>query len=65
MKDFVKRIIDEKNELEVKIKNLQNFFTTQTFGDLSFKEQDLLILQQHLMLAYSTVLKQRIDYYNN
>lgn len=65
MEDFVKRIIDEKKELEVKIKKLETFFITQTFGDLFVEEQDLLILQFHIMKSYFMVLQQRIDYYNN
>ncbi|MDX9694948.1 MAG: hypothetical protein RBT49_04080 [Bacteroidales bacterium] len=63
MEDFRTRLIEEKDELDSKINKLNGFFKTETFDNLSFKEQELLLLQFHIMRSYYMVLDQRIDYY--
>lgn len=63
MEDFMNRLHEEKEELEVKISALNEFFTKNSF-EISHVEQDLLLLQYHIMKSYSMTLQRRIDYYD-
>jgi hypothetical protein len=57
---FEMRVVKEKEELDVRLKNLIGFFDTPVFQGLGRPEQDRLILQYQHMSGYSTVLAARI-----
>lgn len=54
------RVVDEKTELELKLSALRGFLYGSVFNGLTSYEQALLLLQEHIMTAYSDVLRQRI-----
>lgn len=55
------RVIDEKQELDVKIAKLEAFSETESFSSLSKEEQDRLLDQLYHMIQYSEILEQRIE----
>lgn len=63
MKDFVNRIITEKQELDEKKKNLFDFMTTTEYQNLTTDEKFLLGVQYNAMCIYSIVLFKRIKLY--
>ena len=64
MEDFVKRIIKENEELQVKIDKLAKFIETKEFRDLSGIEKLYLRKQLQHMSSYASILRQRIKYYS-
>ena len=55
------RVVDEKNELDVKIEKLDIFIKTNPiFGQMELQDQQLLDEQLKHMNAYWNVLRQRI-----
>ena len=55
------RVINELEELELKITNLTSFITSSTiYPTLDVKEQTLLSNQKDKMIEYSNILKERI-----
>lgn len=54
------RVIDEKTELDERLKRLAAFFGTHVFASLPLEEQDRLARQKQHMDAYSNVLGERI-----
>ena len=63
MKDFVNRIITEKQELDERKKKLFDFMTTTEYQNLSADEKFLLGVQYNAMCIYSIVLYKRINLY--
>lgn len=63
MKDFVKRMMTEKQELDEKKKKLFDFMTTMEYENLSADEKFLLGIQYNAMCIYSIVLFKRINLY--
>jgi len=62
MKDFQQRVIDEKTELDAKLKRLVEFVKGgPVFDSLHPSEQDRLHRQSRIMTLYSEVLRERIE----
>jgi hypothetical protein len=62
MTDYQKRVLQEKEELDVKIKNLQSFMeTNEIFPTLNEFEKRDLGEQLNVMRHYSLVLQSRIN----
>ena len=64
MEAFIERMIVEKNELQDKVKKLENFVTGEKFKELKGLEQVYLKEQLKFMKGYLSVLRQRINFYN-
>lgn len=60
MKDFQKRVIDEKQHLDKKCSALSAFIQSVAFNEVSAEEQTLLKQQMAAMDQYSYVLSQRV-----
>ena len=55
------RVVDEKNELDVKAKALSNFIGfNPVFADIDAEEQERLKEQCEIMWEYSEILEKRI-----
>ena len=54
------RVLDEKRELDERIKKLSGFFSTPTFHDLQGPERSRLSRQRRAMTPYSNILGERI-----
>ncbi len=63
MKEFVKRIVKEKEELDIKLTNLESFMETKEYLDLTLAEIVPLLKQRRVMKEYITILEERIEYY--
>ena len=63
MKEFVDRLVTEKQELDEKKKKLFDFMTTIEYQNLSADEKFLLGLQYNAMCIYSSTLFRRINLY--
>lgn len=64
MKEFVKRILKEKEELDIKLTNLENFMNTENkYASISPIEKELLERQFKHMVGYSSILEIRIRHY--
>lgn len=61
MKDFQKRVIDEKKDLDGRIEALAGFIGSDSFARLLQTEKYLLRLQLKHMENYSDVLGRRIE----
>lgn len=67
MKDFQKRVLNEKKELDLKLDKLIEFIQSEDrglsymFGGLSVFEQSRLRRQQVIMELYSEILSKRIN----
>ena len=59
--DFKMRLIDERNELDIKIKKLYEFLYTQVFYDLDSAQKTLLREQYKIMRQYLNILNCRLD----
>lgn len=59
--DFKMRLIDERNELDIKIKKLHEFLYTQVFYDLDSEQKTLLREQYKVMRQYLNILNCRLD----
>ena len=60
MLDYQKRVVDEKRELDDKIKKLRDFHTTDHYHALVEAEQQRLWAQLNVMQTYSSILGERI-----
>ncbi len=60
MKKHEQRVVDEKNELDVKIEKLSDFFNTPIFDSLEDEDKSLLENQHNAMESYSDLLKMRV-----
>lgn len=63
MKEFVNRIITEKQELDERKKKLFDFMITMEYQNLSANEKFLLGVQYNAMCIYSSTLFRRINLY--
>ena len=61
LEPFQRLVIEEREQLSMRIENLKNFVVTQTFDELDKEEQKLLSLQLVLMARYCDVLDERIS----
>lgn len=55
------RVIEEKQELDKKLKALQEFIGGKQFASLDDVNRGLLLSQREWMFRYSDVLEQRIN----
>ena len=55
------RVINEKEELDIKRRSLLNFLHTPTFANLPEEEGNLLVDQVDAMANYSRILTKRIS----
>lgn len=60
MTPFQKRVLQECDELQKKLKALYEFQGTETFGNLPETEQARLRRQANIMFDYKRVLTERI-----
>jgi len=60
MEDYVKRVFEERRELDSKLLKLTEFVDTNKFKELSEINQKLLIEQESIMADYSKVLSERL-----
>jgi len=61
MQPHQQRVVQEKNDLDVKLKRLNEFLNTETFTQLGEQERGRLLRQSGIMADYSAVLTQRIE----
>jgi hypothetical protein len=61
MKPFQQRVVEEKAELDIKLRALRLFVGGQTFNELPEAERARLNAQEHYMTQYSQVLGERIE----
>lgn len=57
---YQERVVIEKEELDIKISNLEKFINNSTFNDLTLCDQNILKYQLTVMNEYSSVLNLRI-----
>jgi hypothetical protein len=55
-----RRVLDEKQDLDLKLSRLTAFATSESFANVPLAERTLLLRQLELMLDLSHVLGQRI-----
>lgn len=60
MKPFQQRVVDEKKELDDRIKKLASFTKGPIILELPTDEQDRLTCQRRIMIEYSRILGSRI-----
>ena len=60
LQPFQQRVIDERDDLEIKASKLQDFILSDKFFSVPADERQRLVLQRNLMDAYVIVLDQRI-----
>jgi hypothetical protein len=58
--EFIQRIQNERAELSIKLANLNKFFETDIYSDLSSYQQELLVQQSDAMSEYLEILDLRI-----
>lgn len=63
MQKFVKKMVDDKSDIDDKIKKLEAFMLTPTYTELSQKEKKLIREQDDAMNLYSKALGERIELY--
>lgn len=61
MKDHELRVVEEKADLDDKLKKLQKFVFSETFSSLDLGERWRLTTQCHIMTEYSAILTARIS----
>ena len=64
MKDIIKRIEDERTELDEKLNRLNTFICGDAFDELDEENIKLLLIQQATMVKYSNILTDRINLLN-
>lgn len=62
MSTFLKRLNDEKVELQEKIEKLESFLGTENFNMIDANQQSLLIIQLSSMKTYLDCLRQRLNH---
>ena len=60
MSDLLKRLIEERSQLQEKILKLFNFLGSESYENLSYYEKDLLQIQYSAMETYSKCLDSRV-----
>lgn len=61
MEDYQKRVVDEKKELDEKIKKLSFFLSGKMIKSVSDEEKTRLENQKKAMREYSDILEERIS----
>ena len=61
MQNYQQQVIEEQQDLDVKIKNLDFFISGSIFIKLPSDEQNRLKLQSEAMQEYSDILSERIE----
>lgn len=64
MNEYHKKVMDEANELDIKLEKLRKFLLTPEFQNLSHHHKSLLRIQENAMTTYFEVLSERIDLFN-
>jgi len=64
MKNYQRRVVNEKKALELKRDRLSTFIAGSFFPQLPQDEQFRLLLQSDVMGMYSSVLAERILHFN-
>lgn len=62
--DWQQRVVDEKDQLSVRIDALSDFMDMDKFESLPFEEQNDLRLQREIMNEYYDILRRRIFRFN-
>lgn len=60
MQDWQQRVVEEKSDLDVKIKKLETFVLSEKWYGLDPIDQDLLKRQLFVMIQYTNRLRDRI-----
>lgn len=60
MKPYQLRVVEEKDELELKIMKLKSFIDSELFSELGTEDGILLINQLYVMEQYLLILAERI-----
>lgn len=60
MQDFQQRVVDEREDLDLKLSKLVSFIPSAAFRSLHHSDQELLRAQASIMLEYSGILTHRI-----
>lgn len=63
MEPFLERMVEELNELVVKVMKLESFMDSPKFNQLGVTEQRLLLTQRVGMDLYKNALELRLGYY--
>lgn len=58
--EYQQRVVNEKNELDVKLSKLMSFLESETYRKLPADERSRLQGQAHHMAEYSKILGERI-----
>lgn len=58
---YMQRVIDEKRDLDAKIRNLEVFIVSESFQTVQEAERERMKMQLALMRAYSGILGDRIE----
>ena len=61
MEEWQKRVIKEKQDLDLKRERLDSFFSKKAFADLDDDQKALMVDQSLIMGEYSEILGKRID----
>lgn len=61
MEDFVKRLYDERNDLDVRYSKLINFCKSDNIKKISQYQREMLAVQQAAMWLYLKTLNDRLD----
>lgn len=61
MKDYQRRVVIEKKELDERLGRLQLFLDGDIFSDLNEAEKNRLERQEEVMIEYSKILNERIE----
>ena len=61
LQPYQQRVLDELNELDLKINKLMNFVESPAFEMVEVEHQVLLKVQMNYMMSYSDVLARRLD----
>lgn len=61
LQPYQQRVVDERNELDILRRKLNDFLITDTFRSLPADERARMLVQAHYMERYSWVLGERIS----
>lgn len=64
METFLDRLINEKNDLQIKFNKLNSFMLSDKFNELDINNQSLLNIQVSAMETYLKCLLERINIIN-
>ncbi len=64
MSTLIENIVNEKNELEAKIKKLEAFLKSEEYKVIDYFHKSLLNEQHRIMHAYRSILFKRLTHLN-